>query len=559
MVKKVIFILLLAPNAFFFLSAAQATQQPQILYQGITTAEQTQLELSLPKNLDPGYQSITVTVTDKNQVSQVKTLDFCKTLDGTINWNNVCSDATVMVSQKVLSAIHIRSALPKYNPRSEPKKTTDIVITSLAALTVATTTRSLAAKVTATKSTKQEGYLSGLAKGALLLSAVLVGPGDKLREKQTKSSKSGARFTSSSSRISAASPLLSRILADGNYLRATLQNFALLMYPMALMLGLFAAKSVGFQAIPPSIAFVVAILAFGIFDSLSGLVAVLSFGLLVLGTGHIGNLSSFLTLVGLGLVGFSPILLASVFRPLRRSTVDFSSYWERITDYLLASVLTGWVVKQIVLGLAGLSGLQLPITAYAHTLGVIAGALIAVRYGLEDLVSYLYPGRMQSIEPTYQTQSPRQHGFRIVMQVFVFLLVAEPFFGNTSSLWIGLSIFTIPLILSIFQSHFPKSAIISRWIPKGIIEMITMTTAGYLIARVLNWYPQSAKGYLLTAFVLLGIPGFILKVLPLFADEPSDVWKESRSGQWMYRIGGVLALIFLGFIISTGLLLSNNL
>lgn len=559
MVKKVIFILLLAPNAFFFLSAAQATQQPQILYQGITTAEQTQLELSLPKNLDPGYQSITVTVTDKNQVSQVKTLDFCKTLDGTINWNNVCSDATVMVSQKALSAIHIRSALPKYNPRSEPKKTTDIVITSLAALTVATTTRSLAAKVTATKSTKQEGYLSGLAKGALLLSAVLVGPGDKLREKQTKSSKSGARFTSSSSRISAASPLLSRILADGNYLRATLQNFALLMYPMALMLGFFAAKSVGFQAIPPSIAFVVAILAFGIFDSLSGLVAVLSFGLLVLGTGHIGNLSSFLTLVGLGLVGFSPILLASVFRPLRRSTVDFSSYWERITDYLLASVLTGWVVKQIVLGLAGLSGLQLPITAYAHTLGVIAGALIAVRYGLEDLVSYLYPGRMQSIEPTYQTQSPRQHGFRIVMQVFVFLLVAEPFFGNTSALWIGLSIFTIPLILSIFQSHFPKSAVISRWIPKGIIEMITMTTAGYLIARVLNWYPHSASGYLLTAFVLLGIPGFILKVLPLFADEPSDAWKESHNGKLLYRIGGVIALVFLGFIISTGLLLSNNL
>ena len=559
MVKKVIFILLLAPNAFFFLSAAQATQQPQILYQGITTAEQTQLELSLPKNLDPGYQSITVTVTDKNQVSQVKTLDFCKTLDGTINWNNVCSDATVMVSQKALSAIHIRSALPKYNPRSEPKKTTDIVITSLAALTVATTTRSLAAKVTATKSTKQEGYLSGLAKGALLLSAVLVGPGDKLREKQTKSSKSGARFTSSSSRISAASPLLSRILADGNYLRATLQNFALLMYPMALMLGFFAAKSVGFQAIPPSIAFVVAILTFGIFDSLSGLVAVLSFGLLVLGTGHIGNLSSFLTLVGLGLVGFSPILLASVFRPLRRSTVDFSSYWERITDYLLASVLTGWVVKQIVLGLAGLSGLQLPITAYAHTLGVIAGALIAVRYGLEDLVSYLYPGRMQSIEPTYQTQSPRQHGFRIVMQVFVFLLVAEPFFGNTSALWIGLSIFTIPLILSIFQSHFPKSAIISRWIPKGIIEMITMTTAGYLIARVLNWYPHSARGYLLTAFVLLGIPGFILKVLPLFADEPSDAWKESHNGKLLYRIGGVIALVFLGFIISTGLLLSNNL
>ena len=81
MVKKTIFIILLLPNLFFFMSTAQAVQQPQILYQGITTAEQTKLDLLIPKDLDPGYQSITVTVTDKNQVSELKTLNFCKTLD----------------------------------------------------------------------------------------------------------------------------------------------------------------------------------------------------------------------------------------------------------------------------------------------------------------------------------------------------------------------------------------------------------------------------------------------------------------------------------------------
>ncbi len=559
MVKKTIFIVLLLPNLFFFMSTAQAVQQPQILYQGITTAEQTKLDLLIPKNLDPGYQTITVTVTDKNQASELKTLNFCKTLDGIINWNDICPDATVLVSQASLNAIHIRSQLPPYNPRSEPKKTTDIVITSLAALTVASTTRSLASKASTSTSSKQQGYLSQVAKGGLLLSAILIGPGDKLRDKKSKTSKSGSKITILSSRISAASPLASRILSDGNYLRAMLQYSALLLYPIAICLGFFAAKSVGFQAMPPSLAYMIAILAFGIVDSLGGLAVILSFSALAIGTGHVQNLSSFLTLVGIGLVGFSPILLASVFRPLRRSTVDFGTYWERITDYLLASVLTGWVVKQIILGLAGLSGLQFSITAHAHTLGIIAGVLVAARYGMEDLVSYLYPAGMQSIEPTYKDQSPKQYGLRIVMQIFVFLLVAEPFFGNTASLWIGLTIFTIPLILSIFESHFPKSDGIARWIPKGIIEMITMTTAGYLIARVLNWYPRSATGYLLTAFVLLGIPGFILKILPLFAGETSDVWKESTAGKLAYRIGGLVAILFLGYVITTGLLLSNNL
>ena len=558
MVKRVLWILLLLPNIGFLLSAAEAAQQPQILYQGITASEATQLDLQIPKNLAPGYQSITVTITNTDQTTEVKTLDFCKTLTGVINWNNICPDATVIMSQSSLSAIKLRSHLPKYNPRSEPRKTTDIIITSLAALTVATTTKSLVTKIAA-NSSKQQGYLSQVVKGGLLLSAVLLGPGDKLRTKKLKSSTSGSRFTSFSSRISAASPLISRILADGNYLRAALQHFALVMYPGALVLAFFASKNVGFQAMPPSFAFMVAFLAFGIFDSLGGLAAMLTFAALAIGTGHVRDLSSMLTLVGIGLIGFSPILLASVFRPLRRSTIDFSSYWERITDYLLASVLTGWVVKQIVLGLAGLSGLQFPITVHAHTIGIIAGLLVATRYALEDLVSYLYPGRMQAIEPSYKEQTPLQYVLHCVMQLFVFLLVAEPFFGNTSSLWIGLAIFSIPLFLSIYQDRFPKSAFISRWIPKGIIEMITMTTAGYLIARVLNWYPQSATGYLLTAFVLLGIPGFILKILPLFADEPSDTWKESQSGKIMYRVGGLIALIFLGFIITTGLLLSNNL
>lgn len=560
MIKKAIFILLVLPNFGLLAATAQAAQQPQILYQTITTTEALQFDLLIPKNLDPGYQSITLSVAGKDQPLKVKTLKFCKTLNGVINWDNICPDATNFVSQKVLNTIHLRNKLPKYNPRSEPKKTTDIVIASLAALTVASTTKSLSIKSIKSVSSPQEGYLAGLAKGDLLISTILLGPGDKLRKNRTKpDSKAGTKFTSSSSRISVASPLASRVLSDANYLRATLQHFALLIYPVAIVFGFFAARSVNFQALPPSFTFMIAILALGIFDSFAGLVTVLTFGVLSIVTGHVENLSSFLTLVGIALVGFSPVLLASVFRPLRRSTTDFTSYWERITDYLVASVLTGWVVKQIIVGLAGLSGLQLPITIHAHFLGILAGVLILVRYGLEDFVSYLYPARIQAIEPEYKDQSKSISYLSIAMKIFVFLLIAEPFFGYTASLWIGLAIFTIPMILALFESHFSKSKAIGRWIPKGIIEMITMTTAGYLIARVLSWYPESATGYLLTAFVVLGIPGFILKILPLFADEPSDEWKESPHGKLIYRIGGLIAIGLLGYIITTGLLLSNNL
>jgi len=559
MIKRISVLLLLAPIFGLFASSAFASQSPEVLYQSLATSTQAELNVLISKNIDPGYQSITVSIIGADKSITQKVLYFCKTLDGAINWDNKCPDATVMAPQKLLESINQRSQLPKYNPLSEPKKTTDLVIASLAALTVASTTKIMSQKSPTADSSKQQGYLSQVGKGGLLLSAVLLGPGDKIREKQSKTSNSGSKFTAASNRTSAASPLVSRIMADGNYLRASLQHFALLLYPGALVLGALAIRSVKFQALPPSLLFIVLMLGLGILDSFAGLTSFLTFSIICIGTGHVTNLSEFLTLMGIGLISFSPILLASVFRPLRRSTVDFTSYWERIADYLVASVLTGWVVKQIILGLDGLSGLQLPITVHAHTLGIVAGALVAIRYAFEDLTSYLFPARIQAIEPNYREQSIRQYGLKIIMQISVFLLVAKPFLGNTASLWIGLSIFTIPLILSLFSSRFPKSKFISRWIPKGIIEMIAMTTAGYLIALVLNWYPQSASGYVLTAFVLLGIPGFILKILPLFATDQNDDWKQSKAGKLVYRIGGAVAFVLLGYIISTGLLLSNNL
>ena len=559
MVKRFLLILLLAPTCSLLLSSANASSPPTLLYNGVAVATDSELDLLIPKNLGPGFQSIEVSVTNPDGTKKMQVLYFCKTLNGLIKWDNICLDATIMLPQKTLDAITLRALLPKYNPRSEPKKTTALVVASLAAITVASTTRTLSAKSATINGGKQQGYLSQVGKGGLLASTVLSGPGDKLREKQSRMSTSGRMFTATSSRVSAASPLASRILADGNYLRATLQHFGLLVYPLAIGLGFLAIRSVQYQALPPSFPIMITLLAVGIFDSLAGIVAITTFGALALLTGHVTTFSEFLTLMGIALVGFSPILLASVFRPLRRSTVDFASYWERAADYLVASLLTGWVVKQIILGLAGLSGLQLPITAYAHTLGVIAAALVLSRYALEDLVSYLFPARMLAIEPDYREQSKRQYGVKIVMQIAVFLLVAEPFLGDSASLWIGLAIFTIPLVVSLFSERLPQSTFIARWIPKGIIEMITMTTAGYLIARMLNWYPQSATGYVLTAFVLLGIPGFILKILPLFSAEPTSTWRESRQGKVVYRIGGVVALLSLGYIVSTGLLLSNNL
>ena len=547
---------------FFFLNlavfSATASSSDQTLYQTITQSELADFYVNIPMDLEPGFRSITVLVTNTDGTSREKTLLFCKNLTGEIHWNNKCPDLTPLLSQSRLESIKLRTNFPKYNPLSEPKKTTDIVIVALAAMTVATGAAGAAGATGG--NAKQQGYLAQVAKGAGFATAILMGRGDQSRiDKAKRPNNSGTKFSSLAARRSASSPLFARIMEDGNYLRATFQHFALAVYPIAIALGVIASISVRYQALPPSLSFILAFLVMGVIDSLAGVACVLTFGTLAIVTGNVRDLSTFLTLVGIGLIGFSPILLASVFRPLHRPLDGFANKWERVSDYLIAALLTGWVVKQIVSGLSGLAGIQLPITAHAHQIGIAAGVLVALRFICEDFTAAIYPQRLQLLAPSYLERTQKQSFMTVAMKILVFFLVAEPFFGLTPSLWIGLAIFATPQVLGLWNTKLPHSDKIGRMVPKGVIEMLVMTTAGFLIARAISSHPSNASSYVLVAFILLGLPGFILNMLGVFKGDNDDNWKSGPRGKYFYRMGGIVALLTLSYVIFSGILLSNNL
>jgi hypothetical protein len=263
--------------------------------------------------------------------------------------------------------------------------------------------------------------------------------------------------------------------------------------------------------------------------------------------------------VGILLLSYSPGILAGTFRPLRRIVTNSRDLWERSADYILASILAGWVVKQIANGLPGLSGLQLPIASQAHRLGIIAALLVALRFFGEDLVSKLYPSRIRDLEPDYRERNIFQRMMSGAMQVLVFALVAQPFIGWHLELWVGIAIFSLPIVLALAASHFPKSKFLDRWLPTGIIEMIVMTLSGYFLAQSLNNQSLTPARYVLVAFIVLSIPGFILKVLPLFSGGYQSHWRESPSGNALYRFTGALSLGVLLYIVFSGLLVSNTL
>jgi hypothetical protein len=403
--------------------------------------------------------------------------------------------------------------------------------------------------------TTSQGYLAQLARGGKLAAAIALGRGDRRRARKNRSpGRSVNFFTNLATKVSSLSPLASRTISDASYLRASIGSLSLLTYPTAIALGVLAASSVHFQGLPPSIIFVALLMSLGVIDALAGFIAGVLFAVLVFAHGNVGDLKTALTLAGILLLSYSPGILAGVFRPLRRSIEDSHSRWERIADYLLASILSGWVVKQIAAGLNGLSGLRLPIAEHANQLGLIAASLVLIRFLAEDLVANSYPSRINDLEPEYRDRNILQKLTTVAMQIAVFTLVAEPFIGWMPELWVGLAIFTVPLLLGIGSTHFPKSQLIHRWLPSGLIEMLVMSGIGFALALLLKSYTLAPARYVLVAFVLLSIPGFIFDIFRLFAGGYEATWRNSDRGFIWYRAAGSLALVALLYIVSKGLL-----
>jgi hypothetical protein len=343
------------------------------------------------------------------------------------------------------------------------------------------------------------------------------------------------------------SPTLSRIFYDGNYLRAMLGSFAAILHPLGLVLGFVALKGVGAQALPPQWVAFTAIVLLGVFDAFAGFLAAGIFFLGTLVTGNLGSRDELLTVIGTIGIFFAPALIASAFRPLRREVSTFAEKWERITDYLLATVLTGWTVSKMVGSLESLAGIQLPITAYAFSIGAWSAIAVFVRLVGEDIATYVYPRRLSDLHPELREPRRAQSWASLIFTTGVFIFLAEPFIGNSIQLWLGVLLFLLPKTLSMTLTHkLPKSKALYKLLPKGALKLVVMVLIGSLFARWMQTLIPNPQEYVKWGFVLLGIPSLIFQMASFFGDRSlSTSWKVAGIGRYVYRFGGVIVFFFI--------------
>lgn len=543
--KRLALFLVVALNFIAFPAWAEG----EVILDRLTKEQAEELNIVIPNKTPPGFHSITIEVYDNNGVIKDKEIPFCKGLRGQINWDNKCPDVVALASFEQLMKIKVREDLPPYAPAQEPEKSSDLQIGALAALAALAgakkNERSENESEVDAQSENQQEELTSIESGKLLQVARDPGWGDRSSTWLMRFTPwSDSFFTSLALLTNKFSPLVARTSVDGSYLRAIFGGYSLSLYPLGALLGVKALIDTRGQALAPVLITILLIVALAVLDAFAGFVAASIFFVGTLIAGNVFSRSEALTVLGLMAIFFAPALLASAIRPLRRLVHDSDELWERITDYALTILLTGWIVEKMINALNGLAGVQLAVTYQARTIAIVSACLIALRIIGEDVATYLYPVRLESVTVDLPAPSTRQQITSGIIKTFFFVLLATPYVGFNPQLILAGIIFVIPMIAGLtFADKLPRSIVFDRLNPKGTLKFVLLAFVGTLLGTMLQENFADPTEFLKWCFVIVAIPGFLLSIISWFADSPAKDWKTSRFGRVVYRLVGVGVLL----------------
>jgi hypothetical protein len=287
----------------------------------------------------------------------------------------------------------------------------------------------------------------------------------------------------------------------------------------------------------------------GVFDALAGFFGAFLYLNFIFANGNFISKEAFFTGLGVSLIFFTPGLIASKFRPLTRGVKSFSTLWERGTDYVLASLLTGWSVSKLVGALPGLSKLELPIVDHANQIGLIAGIAVAIRLLIEEIAWYLYPVRLAKLTVELKKPGLVQEIRAILFKTGIFYLLAEPFIGFNKYLLGGCGVFILPQLLGLVSHKFPKANILDQIIPRGAFRIVFFSFVSILAVSYLKTLDLTPGDFILTSFVFLPLPALAFAFIDMFAGKrPFDITKNQKL-RYLYRFFGLIILGILVLIV----------
>lgn len=344
------------------------------------------------------------------------------------------------------------------------------------------------------------------------------------------------------------SKLLTRVLADGAYFQGLFGPLSLLLPIAAVLVGLYMGVSseLSRSLVPTSLGLFLMVIIIGIFDSLCGALAIGTFALCALVQGRVNSLTDLRTLLGLIFISFTPILIASATRPLRRVSSEWS-LWERASDLLIASLISGWALHGMVSALDGYSHQINPIATHSELAGLVAGACIALRYLIEDLALRFTGARLAFLTPPPMPPEGIDRFLKnLTVKAAIFLLFMSGFFGLSWQIFVATALLLLPSLLSRFSASLPNMPGLFQLIPTGLPGILFLSLSTIALSRWINSLPLIASDKSKTIAILLCLPAFFYSLLRLFARHPADgdvIWYRREKFKGLYKFAGVFVFV----------------
>ena len=531
--------------------------EPRLLATSTTSgAGELSLSATLPGDLEPGTHTVVLEAFDSNgdPVENATQIDI--DADGLIA--GITENAsTEGLEIPELSADPMVPAFPVVVPLDNPEFVASKSVTALTLLTVAGV--GLGAAVGATRSPNGTG-LSGSGGGGTRgggpdgggIETAVRTRADDLDDANDWNAHRGARLSLALAGFSGilprVSPLLSRIVSDAAPLRAFTGNLSFLLPLATLLLGIFAASSVGGLAEPAAAAFLLPLMVIGVFDALAGLIGALSFTVVVAVSGGLVNASSVRSVIGVGLVIAGPGIIASSFRDIRRKrAVGSAAAWERLTDLVVVPLIGAWTTIAIISALPDLGGLDFPIAEQARLFGLVALVALVAKVLIEEAAARWVPARMSALSATNPAEpGTTQQVISALVRTSVFLFIAAAFVGNVWQLWVAAALFMLPGLLALIAHVFPNSPRLWQILPEGIPLFAVMLVIGLIVTSAVKSVQGDSPQFAQMSFLWMAVPGFLLALLGLAAREPreGDVrWYMRPAMTNVYRVGGIVVLV----------------
>ena len=347
------------------------------------------------------------------------------------------------------------------------------------------------------------------------------------------------------------SALLPRVLVDGAWSRAMFGSFGFVLWGIGLVLGLWSAWSTGFQALPPALPLMLAIIALGILDAAAGAISWATITTAALVTGNLTTWAEFRTVLGLFVIFASIPLLAHVIRPLRRRVGDSAmDRFDRVADYVMPPIFLAFAAASMFKALNGLSGLELVSSDDFGEVRVVVIVAFLIRMAMEDVATYAYPVRSAEVQPEKLTSPGKGLSLlSVAIRVGLFLVIAEPFFGLTWATYLSALLVAIPMVLKVYEDDLPNLVWLNKWYPRGVAQFLMLLVVGiYLSFWLLGQDATDEQVRQTYNFILL--PGVISGLITLVGREggvwPENWWKRVLGlGVWLFAVGIVTGFIAL--------------